>query len=484
MTDGEPMHTAADQGVDLERGLPMFTASDPQALEQERAELAALAQKGLCARYRGYWSKTGPGFLQSAMTLGGGSAAASLFLGAYMQYDLLWVQPVAMLLGVIMLSAMSHQALCTGVRPFDALNRYIHPAVGWAWAIASLAATVIWHFPQYGLAAGMTADMISAGTGWQPTGGTETCLLLCIGGVVLVVSTAITWSYGSGRRGVRIYERALKALVWMIVAAFAVVVVRQTFAGRIEWGRVLAGFVPRRVPTDPRGFTVVMAALAAAVGINMTFLFPYTLLARGWGREHRGLSRFDLVTGMFLPYALATALMVIAAGSTMFDPEAYQAGRTMLSPVKAAGMIQAAGVGKLFARFIFGLGIVGMALSTITLHMLVSGFAVCEMFGVKPGGWRYKLACLIPAPGILGVVLWQKMSIWIAVPTSAVCGLLLPIAYIGFFILNNRRDYLGDDTPRGAKALLWNLGMLVSILVVMAYGLYYLYLKRGFFGIG
>ena len=95
------------------------------------------------------------------------------------------------------------------------------------------------------------------------------------------------------------------------------------------------------------------------------------------------------------------------------------------------------------------------------------------MFKVEPGGRLYRLACLIPTPAFLGVLFWQKMSYWIAIPTAAVCGILLPIAYIGFFLLNNNKRYLGDDTPRGPKALLWNLGMIAAILLTTAGAIYY-----------
>ena len=60
---------------------------------------------------------------------------------------------------------------------------------------------------------------------------------------------------------------------------------------------------------------VMISAAATAVGINMTFLFPYSLLRKGWGKEFRGLAIFDLCTGMFIPYVLATACVVIASSA-------------------------------------------------------------------------------------------------------------------------------------------------------------------------
>ena len=462
------------RGDELVKGLPMFTASAPEVLAKEKADLAELKGKGLLVRWKGYFGKTGPGWLQSALVLGSGSAYASLYAGAFLQYRLLWVQPLAMVLGIIMFAAMSHQTLSTGVRPFDAMKRYIHPVVAWSWAIGALLATIIWHLPQYALAAGMTEDMIKAVTGWEPSSVAQTVLRVGIGLVVLVISTTFVWCYSSGHRGIRFYERTLKGLVWMIILAFLVVIIRRAIDGGVEWAKLFKGFLPLYVPTDPRGVSIVMAAFSAATGINATFLFPYTLLARGWGKEHSGLSRFDLITGMLLPFCIATSLMVIATGCTIYDPAQFASGSTKLPPTEVAAMLESAGLSMFFSRIVFGLGIVGMALSSITMHMLISGFAVCELFGIEPSGWRYRLACLLPAPGFVGVILWGYIGPWIAIPTSAICGLMLPIAFIAFFILNNSKRYLGKDKPSGAKAVVWNIAMLVSIIVTVASIVYYL----------
>ena len=129
-------------------------------------------------------------------------------------------------------------------------------------------------------------------------------------------------AYGKSSRLVRFYERFLKYTVWSIVLLLAWVV----FNTETDWGGVLAGFVPSipddvAVPGKPpvRAIAVIVAGLGAAVGINMLLLYPYSLQARGWGREHRGLAKFDLFTGMLIPYALASGLMVIASANTLSD---------------------------------------------------------------------------------------------------------------------------------------------------------------------
>ena len=57
-----------------------------------------------------YSKLSGPGWLQSAITLGGGSLAGSLYLGVLGGPSLLWLQPLAMLLGVVMLAAGQRHA--------------------------------------------------------------------------------------------------------------------------------------------------------------------------------------------------------------------------------------------------------------------------------------------------------------------------------------------------------------------------------------
>jgi len=415
------------EGIDLAKGLPMFSSTKPEALAKEKERLHAVEKKGVLARWRVFFSMSGPGWLQSAMTLGAGSSAASLFAGAFLGYKLLWIQPLAMFLGVVMLSAIAHQTLSTGCRPFDAMKHYIHPSFAWTWAIAALVTTIVWHIPQYALAAGMSEDIIKVLTGWDPSASQERVTLLVLGIVVLLLSITITWSYGSQKSGVRIYEKVLKGFVWLVIAAFALVVIDGFMKGKIQIVEVLKGFIPSIPHSDDpviqkKITTVMMGAFSGAIGVNMTFLFPYTLLARKWGREHRELGKFDLFTGMLIPYSIATGLIVIATGATLYNtPQVGEiiSGGKQLSPILAASMLEQAGINHYISRIVFGFGILGMVMSTISMQMLVAGFAICEMFKIEPGGWTYRLGCLIPTPAFLGVLFWQKTSYWIAVPTAA-----------------------------------------------------------------
>jgi Mn2+/Fe2+ NRAMP family transporter len=147
-----------------------------------------------------------------------------------------------------------------------------------------------------------------------------------------------------------------------------------------------------------------------------------------------------------------------------------------LSPPEAAGVLAEA-VGPTIGRVIFSLGVLGMALSSITLQMLCAGFVCVELFGWKVGSWRYHLGTLLPAPGFLGAVFWKEIAVWVAVPTNILCGFFLPAAYVGFILLQRNKSYLKDDTPTGAKGRTWIGAMICSTLFLAVFMVWFAWTK-------
>lgn len=417
----------------------------------------------------------GPGWLQGAMTLGGGSAITSLTIGAVFGYEFLWIQPVSMVIGCVMLFALSHQTLSTGIRPFMAMKIHISPALAWTWAIAALGSSIIWGFSHYPLSAGMLEEAIDVVTGFNLKAEDQSLLregFLFLLALLVWCGCAMTvWNYSHGQRAVRIFENSIKILSGVVVLSFAWVVTSASLNGDIQWSRVLWGFVPHSLPDTALGVTTLMAALGTAVGINMTFVYGYTLLRRGWQRQHRQLARVDIVIGLVIPYFLVTSLISIAAAATLFAG-GDQAIQSRLSPAEAGIMFAESGLGDIVGRLVFPLGVLGMAVGSLVMHMLTCGAAAMEMFELEEDSLHYRLACLLPTPAVLGVFLWSSMGPYVILPTSAICGVLLPVAYVGWLVLNNREGYLGADMPTGSRAVLYNSAMTVCILAVVASVLY------------
>ncbi len=72
---------------------------------------------------------------------------------------------------------------------------------------------------------------------------------------------------------------------------------------------------------------------------------------------------------------------------------------------------------------------------------------------------------LTPAVGAFGVA-FKELPFGVAVLASSTCVVFLPMAYICFMVLHNKKRYMGEAMPRGGKRIFWNTGMALAIAVV------------------
>jgi len=359
--------------------------------------------------------------------------------------------------------------------------------------------------------------------------------------LLMFIVIPITLSYGGKGKGIKVYEMILKVMVALIVMSFMGVAI--ALSGSLEWGQIFSGFIPNfslisepsaqyrsfleSIPSEAaRTFwqteiltlqrNIMIAAAATAVGINMTFLLPFSLLAKKWNRKFRGLAIFDLATGMVIPFVIATSCIVIAAasqfhgkpftgllddstGSLVVNESSSKYGdfskminkRTngqglenitvVDSEKQIAAMLIQRGTGDLagalkslfkgsdvISNYVFGFGVLAMAISTISILMLISGFCVCEALGREHGGMTHRLGTLIPVTGVLWPLLWTNESkAFLAVPTSVFGFVLIPIAYLTFLLMMNSKKVLGEHMPTGGKRLVWN-GLMGLAFLIMA----------------
>ena len=572
-------------------------------LATEKKLLQEAEAQGTAAKLKTYTKLSGPGWLQGAITLGGGSLAGSLYLGVIGGYQLLWLQPLMMVLGILMLSVIGYVALSTGERPFHAINKHINPVLGWGWLIAALMANLVWAMPQFSLGAAALQQNLGILT---DTDGSSSGKYLCVTGL-FIISSVVVWMYDS--KGVKLFEMILKVMVGIVVLSFFGVVV--LMAGNLEWSTIASGFIPdfgllsepankfeaslnalkddsardywnETILNSQRNRMV--AAAATAVGINMTFLLPYSLLRKGWGREHRGLARFDLAIGLFVPFFLATTCVMIASATqfhgqfnaALVDNNATPKSQKLIGEYKGNLKKRAAAhlseaelktaeddqksfekyvksvkdtngtkaeqeknwkaavdnnatlgtLGPWFAavnekvprterelaamlvkrdayqlagsldkltdspkttQWIFGIGVVGMAISTIIILMLINGFCITEAIGVEMGGTAHKIGSLLPGvTGALGsILLWGTgAQFWLAVPTSVFGMVLLPVAYFTFICMMNSKSMLGDALPKGGKRVALNIAMGVALVASLIGALWSIWSKLQWLGIG
>lgn len=508
--------------------------SDPNSSPSEEALLEKAAQSSLPGRFAIYARMSGPGWLQGAITLGGGSLAGALFIGILAGQNLLWIQPFAMLCGIIMLAAIAYVTLSTESRPVETVSKHLNPILAIAWILATIIANIVFCAPQFALASSTVMQNL-----FPSLGGSSTAPWI-IGGILAVASLGIVWCYESGAKGIRLFENFLKAMVGVVVVSFVSVVVMLIATGRLQIGEILSGYIPRlSLLTEPtealskaaaatgvnedlwRGILAdqqrdrIIAAAGAAVGINMTFLLPYSLLRRGWGRKHREFSIVDLSIGLFVPFVIATSCLVIAAGSQFYNrtddvltadgelipamARAYDASAdTMLKQKDAAAFAAASDEGKAMLRaslpeadrrlaamlasrdsgqlsatlapvlgqrganLVFGIGVVAMAWSSIIILILMNGLAIAALFKQHDNRKVFMIGATMPAiSGFFAPVIWTGASrAALAIPASVIATTLLPIAYFVFLLLMNSKPALGENRPKGAARWIWNILML------------------------
>jgi Mn2+/Fe2+ NRAMP family transporter len=553
-------------------------SEETAGLEKDRQEIKQAQQEGTVSTFFTYLKLAGPGWLQSAITIGGASLGGALFLGVIGGAELLWIQPLAVILGVCMLSAIAYVALSADKRPFDAMIEHVNPVLAWGWLVATILANVVWAAPQFGLATAALRKNLFPGTLGAEHMDKVPATLICVIPIA-VVAIGLVWLYDTGLTGVKIFEGVIRAIVALVVVSFIGVVIKLSFAeDGIQWGKVLMGYIPdisllwsppdellaevRKVPEQYQAFweeyivskqqDEIITAAAAAVGINMTFLMPYSMLKKGWDEDFRGLAVFDLFTGMLIPFLLVTSCIVIASMNRFhtqpvegllgdsktkdvpvrlkksFHSLALQrievqvekegsfkgVSESEFQKLKANGSSEELDslvsklskddqrmaamlvnrdtfalansleplLGEFISQYVFGIGVVGVAISTILIMMMINGFAISEALGFPNHGWVYKLSAAIPGLSFLAPLFWEGSMAYLVVPTSIFGAILLPIAYLSFWIMMNQKSLLGDDLPTGQTRLWINVVLGITTVLSGIASLYSLWKSQGWTG--
>lgn len=478
-----------------------------------------------------YTKLSGPGWLQAAVTLGGGSLAGALYLGVIGGDGLLWLQPIAMIFGVVMLSALAYVTLSTKDTPFVSVCKHISPALAWGWLIATVIADCVFCPAQTSLGMGIV----------QQNFGLKDANPYLISIPMAALAFSVIFLYLKGKKGVATFENILKVMVALVILCFFGSAITNLINGNANIGSILKGFIPNpstlfnpatslndsiaatgdaaswwkeKTANGQRG--VIIAAFGTAVAINMTFLLPYTLRKKGWGKRERELSRFDLTLGLAVPFIIATAFLVITSSAQFHNqsadildengkPTALQDGyykiladrlaldgevpkekealRAAADALPLADRELAAAltkrdarqlatalsplVGEKPAQLIFGIGIFAMAISTMIVHMLMNGFAISQAVG-QPGAPKpFLIGAAMPAlTACAAPFLWSGANkTAMAVPASVIATTLLPIAYLTFILLMNSRKTLGEEKLTGGKLILVNTLMGIGLFL-------------------
>ena len=222
----------------------------------DRQILVDAQQRGATAQLRAWLRLSGPGWLQSAITLGGGSLIGALYLGVLGGTSMLWLQIIAIVLGVVMLSAISYVTLSTGVRPYAAINQYVNPVLGVGWIAATILANMIFILPQFSLCFDAIDNNLLPGM----VNGEVWSHRLTVTLILAVLATAAVLMSIRGGSTARLFDWILKAIVALIVICFVGVVFWLARSGLLDWQSIWWGLVP-----NPASWNSPAPAISAAL---------------------------------------------------------------------------------------------------------------------------------------------------------------------------------------------------------------------------
>jgi manganese transport protein len=440
---------------------PITEKIPSESLEAEIRQLEELEKKSFPFRFWGHLRISGPGFMDSALTLGAGTMTAAMLSGAIFGYKTMWLLWVSMGLGLFMMAAMARFTCRGGFRIINVQNRFHGWVVGSLMTalIGTAAVAVIFNYGQYSLGTHLIESL-------TPIIGFK--FPRQINWIVyMALTSALILSYGQrGRRGIRLVENFMKLSIGVMLVCFGACL---AVVG-VKWGAFFKGLFVPWLPSGVQGLDLFIASSAAAIGVMDWVFFHYAGLARGWGRKHETQARFDVFIGLFLPFVLVNYLVIGVFAGTLY--------RQNLHPETAPELAQALMplLGQTWSQVMFYIGFLAIPITTTVGMSLACAMAIHEAFGWKPDtkSWRWRLCALLPQIGFLAV--WYPNPIWLVIVIGAFLSLTNNIVGWSFYLLLNDKRVLGENR---SKSYLWNLGILLQITFLNCIAIIYIFNRLG-----
>lgn len=479
--------------------------------------------------------------------LSAGSLIGSLGLGQRLGTEGLWVQAWAMLLGMFSLWAVSHITLNSQQSLFVLLKNEWNPSLGWWLAGAAMLTNFAWCIPQFKFGAEITGSLLfpildsKAGK---------------IGVAVIMLGLSIFLSFWYEKSGLRskLFQWTLRLILWTLFACLFISLLIALPRSEISITNILSGFIPSpthfnevsspyhallekagdfrsfwedQLVTKQRELTLI--TFSSTLGINLLFGLPLLLLGRSWQREHNEFAKFNLFSGMFIPFLLCSSCLTLLSAvahqrlidepiesieknslfvekessSQVHDLLALRVSNEIgeleyntLAPFQQEEKINALSVadqrlaklvissnikewilsfsygGNESLKYFLGVSVILISISTIVVLMVLNGHLVCEVLGKPHKGAPFQSGSLLLALASVGPFVLSNQDTWVADPTYFISLAILPFALLSFLVMLNSRDILGRECPKGLTGLLLNTGAALSFTVLGASSTY------------
>ncbi|POH64652.1 divalent metal cation transporter [Cryobacterium zongtaii] len=423
--------------------------SDPAA-NATVAERAAPPSLNSVASTRLLWL-LGPALVAGVAYLDPGNVASNMTAGARYGYLLVWVVVAGNLMAWLIQYLSAKLGIVTGTSLPEILGvRLRRPT----------ARRVYWVQAELVAMATDLAEIIGGAVALNLLFG----LPLLAGGVITGVISMIVLTVQT-RRGPRVFERVIVALLLIITVGFAAGV----FFAPPDAGSVLDGLVPRFEGAD----SVLLAASILGATIMPHAIYAHSALTRdrfpmqeGPAATRRLLwaTKWDVTIAMAIAGTVNLAILLLAASALQGVPGtdslegAYAALQSTLGPVVAT---------------VFAIGLLASGLASTSVGAYAGAEIMHGLLKLRVPLLLRRIVTLIPALLILGVGFDPTQAL---VLSQVVLSFGIPFALIPLVWLTAQRGLLGDfanrwfTTAAGAVAavLLVSLNAVLLVLVFTA----------------
>ncbi|MDR3053165.1 MAG: Nramp family divalent metal transporter [Coriobacteriales bacterium] len=266
------------------------------------------------------------------------------------------------------------------------------------------------------------------------------------------------------------YKRIEK--IFMVISLVFLTYVAAAFLSEPDWGDVAVSTVVPQIVFDKSFFALIIALIGTTIAPWMIFFGQSNVVEKGVSIKNLVLQRVDVISGAVVA-CLVVWFIIITTGTVL-----YSQGIVVVDAESAANAL--APIVGVYAKQLFGIGLVGASFLAACILPLTTSYAICEAFGWERGvdrSWSeapaFKgiftfiiiISCVIVLlPGI------NLMSIMLI--AQFVNGILLPVLLVFLIRLINNKRLMGQYRNRLFANVLSNLtivvvAVLTAILLVM-----------------
>lgn len=237
------------------------------------------------------------------------------------------------------------------------------------------------------------------------------------------------------------------------------------FLARPEWGEVFTATVHPRPHLEVGYLHLLIALIGTTISPYMQLYVQSSVVEKGVGPEEYRYTRFDVIAGTVFA-GIVACFIIIATAATLFPRgiEVETAADAALALEPVAGR---------YARWLFGLGLLGASLLAAGVLPLATTYMMSEALGIERGVDR----TWSEAPVFMGlftglIVFGAAVALLPGLPLIEVLvgvyvlnGLLLPVELFAILRLINDRELMGEHVNgRVYNWIAWGIALVVSVL--------------------